>query len=348
MRKKVLSLMLAMSLSISMVTPIVIQETATVVNAASTEENVITDTETIKLVQEMLNCIGYDCGTPDGIAGNNTKNTIIKYQNSKGLNATGNITSELLVSLYADVKLVLDYGIGTHEDVLDALYDNNDNCTSASQQAANGAYKAADMLVVITKGLDKISKYQNDIEDAQLTKMLNDSSCSSAPQQEINGLYRIVELLGVWAKELDTGSNLSDIEDTLTSLTTHNASCSKTPQQAVNGSYRAVELLNIIAKELDTGKYSSDIASVILSWYDNDSTSTSAVQQEVNGLYTCVKLLNIIASEKDLLKKNSSRISTVMSTFSTNDSSCEYAPQQVVNGYYRMTELLYIIADMYD
>ena len=109
MRKKILSLMLAMSLSISMVTPIVMQETAMIVNAASTEENVITDTETIRLVQEMLNCIGYDCGTPDGIAGTNTKNTIIKYQNSKGLNSTGNITSELLVSLYADGIITLPW-----------------------------------------------------------------------------------------------------------------------------------------------------------------------------------------------------------------------------------------------
>lgn len=50
MRKKVLCLMLAVSLSISGVTPIAAKETIMVVNAASTEENVITDTETIKLV----------------------------------------------------------------------------------------------------------------------------------------------------------------------------------------------------------------------------------------------------------------------------------------------------------
>lgn len=57
------------------------------------------DADTIKKVQEALNAAGYDCGTPDGIAGNATKTAIQKYQAEKSLNITGTITDELLKSL---------------------------------------------------------------------------------------------------------------------------------------------------------------------------------------------------------------------------------------------------------
>lgn len=53
----------------------------------------------MKAVQEALNAAGYNCGTPDGIAGNNTKNAILAYQAAKGLSQTGVVDDELLVSL---------------------------------------------------------------------------------------------------------------------------------------------------------------------------------------------------------------------------------------------------------
>lgn len=53
-----------------------------------------TDAETVKKVQEALNAAGYDCGAPDGIAGQ-----IEKYQADKGLTVTGTITDEVLASL---------------------------------------------------------------------------------------------------------------------------------------------------------------------------------------------------------------------------------------------------------
>lgn len=58
-----------------------------------------TDADTVKRVQEALNAAGYDCGTPDGSAGNMTVGQIQKYQTDKGLNVTGTITDELLESL---------------------------------------------------------------------------------------------------------------------------------------------------------------------------------------------------------------------------------------------------------
>lgn len=59
----------------------------------------ITDKETIKEVQELLNDKGYQCGTPDGIAGKNTCSAIIKYKTDNNMEETSTINQELLNSL---------------------------------------------------------------------------------------------------------------------------------------------------------------------------------------------------------------------------------------------------------
>ena len=58
-----------------------------------------TDKETIQSVQAALNEAGYDCGTPDGIAGKNTQAAISAFQQDNGLNETGTVTHELLLAL---------------------------------------------------------------------------------------------------------------------------------------------------------------------------------------------------------------------------------------------------------
>ena len=57
------------------------------------------DAATIRIVQQSLNDAGYNCGTPDGVAGGNTTQAITKYQTEKGLTANGLVTDELLQSL---------------------------------------------------------------------------------------------------------------------------------------------------------------------------------------------------------------------------------------------------------
>lgn len=58
-----------------------------------------TDKTTTKVVQEALNKAGYNCGTPDGIAGSKTGEAIKAYQTEKGISVNGVITDELLESL---------------------------------------------------------------------------------------------------------------------------------------------------------------------------------------------------------------------------------------------------------
>ncbi|MDF2801355.1 MAG: hypothetical protein K0S61_1258 [Anaerocolumna sp.] len=52
--------------------------------------------DTVYAVQKALNDNGYDCGTPDGVVGNNTKKAIKKYQKDNELKVTGTINKTLL------------------------------------------------------------------------------------------------------------------------------------------------------------------------------------------------------------------------------------------------------------
>jgi len=61
---------------------------------------------TVLMVQQALTDAGYDCGTPDGVAGSGTKGAIEKYRTDKGLTAGEAIDQELLsaLGLYKEVK----------------------------------------------------------------------------------------------------------------------------------------------------------------------------------------------------------------------------------------------------
>ena len=58
-----------------------------------------TDSATVQIVQKALNDAGFDCGTPDGKAGEKTANALREFQKSKGINVNGVITDELLEAL---------------------------------------------------------------------------------------------------------------------------------------------------------------------------------------------------------------------------------------------------------
>lgn len=58
-----------------------------------------TDKDTVKRVQQALNDAGYDCGTPDGIAGKKTFAAIDQYCADEGMEPTGTIDDALLEAL---------------------------------------------------------------------------------------------------------------------------------------------------------------------------------------------------------------------------------------------------------
>ncbi len=72
----------------------------------------------VEQVQGMLNKAGYDCGTPDGVAGKKTAAAISAYQEDHGMEVTGEVSYELLLSL------VLETGqMGEAAQTKEELYD---------------------------------------------------------------------------------------------------------------------------------------------------------------------------------------------------------------------------------
>ena len=69
------------------------------VTDATLGESISADKETIQKVQEKLNASGFDCGIPDGISGDKTKNAIRAYREANGLTSSDQITDELLVNM---------------------------------------------------------------------------------------------------------------------------------------------------------------------------------------------------------------------------------------------------------
>lgn len=57
------------------------------------------DQEIVKDIQNKLNSLGYNCGTPDGIAGNGTQSAIKQYRSDNGLPDGTEIDADLLNSL---------------------------------------------------------------------------------------------------------------------------------------------------------------------------------------------------------------------------------------------------------
>lgn len=87
--------------------------------------------ETVKEVQQALNEAGFDCGTPDGIAGKGTAAAVSAYQEANGLPVDGQISEDLLASL----------GIGTTitEDDADDV-SAADNAVSSGGEFSEDAY----------------------------------------------------------------------------------------------------------------------------------------------------------------------------------------------------------------
>ncbi len=93
-RKTVLSILCALVLVI----PAVFSQTA-VIGVSAEEEEAEPDADTVTEVQNALNDAGYDCGEADGIFGELTEAAIREYQEDEGLEETGEIDDDLLVSL---------------------------------------------------------------------------------------------------------------------------------------------------------------------------------------------------------------------------------------------------------
>lgn len=65
----------------------------------STGDTVTLDNDLVKIIQDVLNQKGYDCGTPDGIAGSKTKNAVEQFMEE---NKDSDNTDFLIISMAAE------------------------------------------------------------------------------------------------------------------------------------------------------------------------------------------------------------------------------------------------------
>lgn len=69
------------------------------IDGANPSTSTYSDSVTVQRVQEALNNAGYDCGTPDGKAGDKTHAALNAYQEANGLTVQNDITDEVLTAL---------------------------------------------------------------------------------------------------------------------------------------------------------------------------------------------------------------------------------------------------------
>ncbi|MEM8948770.1 MAG: peptidoglycan-binding protein [Pseudomonadota bacterium] len=72
------------------------------IKTAKVPDDPTNDRESVINAQTMLNGLGYDAGTADGVVGPKTDRAIRGYQNKKGMASTGEVTPKLLAALKDD------------------------------------------------------------------------------------------------------------------------------------------------------------------------------------------------------------------------------------------------------
>ena len=129
----------------------------------------------IKIVQEKLNAAGFDCGTPDGIAGTGTKAAIQKFREEKGLAQGEEIDADLFNALTLSkeqngfvnaVEDASEGSLGTGEKLESITLYNNDLCLAVdlgdiSTSALPAEELAYSRVSSLTDAILELEKYEH-------------------------------------------------------------------------------------------------------------------------------------------------------------------------------------------
>ena len=109
---------------------------------------------TVGRLRRKLNAAGYNCGTPDGIAGTNTEKAISDYQTANGLTVTGTVTDELLSSLGIVEKVQKAVEAEQMKDKYDSSYTYGQLARNPDTYAGNLAKVSGKVLQADSAGSD--------------------------------------------------------------------------------------------------------------------------------------------------------------------------------------------------
>lgn len=149
------------------------------------------DKSVIFATQNALNKAGFNCGMADGVAGTNTINATTQYQVDRGLEPTGQIDEELLVSLGFSVGNPVGVDVSSFVARYNesAVYFNNISIESGdpsiNQMAEENVFSektTLDGISTVSFGLNNVGSYVDSCtlqDDEHYNPMLTDEILDS-------------------------------------------------------------------------------------------------------------------------------------------------------------------------
>ncbi len=186
----------------------------------------------------------------------------------------------------------------TVETVYQLLEEGDETSETAEDQAANGALRLAEMLVVLNSlGI------QTDGEAAHLNNILDKLSEVDIPDESVQrrlgiGLIKTFEGLMIFEQQLDGDDIHEDTADQIfDSFTAGDEKAANATEQAVNSLYHSVVMASLIAQELCPDKQAlSQIQAEMTAFAEGDEAAADVSEQLANGGETLFRLLTAIAS----------------------------------------------------
>ena len=130
--------------------------------------SIVSDIETLKEVQNMLNDLGYDCGSPDGIIGEKSKASITQYKSDHNMDPSPEVTELFVEELTEDYQK--ENALITDIDELHDIIEHQSTLTDVSVREVKEGKKGNKYFVL---DIEKYGSYEvQDYPDEALSKTL--------------------------------------------------------------------------------------------------------------------------------------------------------------------------------
>ena len=150
----------------------------------------INDVHTIKLIQATLNNEGFECGSVDGIVGNQTRDAVEEFQRRKDLEVTGLINEELIDAL--DITEEMLRGV-LYEDFVQRYNEATNILNDISTQTGKPTIQQIEKEDIIDEAfvLDKTTTFQVAADERKIS-ILGVSLYRETNEYDISMVYELV------------------------------------------------------------------------------------------------------------------------------------------------------------